>query len=396
MKKIIVLIICVFLFSCSKQVEKLPDNVFYTCSMDPQVMEKKPGKCPICKMELTKVTIDRNSMSGIKLSEEQIELANIMLDKVEEGWIGEEKILNGQVVVNGNNKTMISSRVTGRIEKLYFKNPGELIREGDVLYELYSEELFTAYKEYLLALEKEKQFGNTSIDYSQLKETAKNRLLLWGLTENQLKKFTASQEMQTSFPIISKSKGVITNVNIKEGDYVMMGTDLFELADFSSVWVEAQLYSNELAGFSYNDEVTARIAGIPDLQIKGKISLVLPELQPQSKVDLFRVEIANKDLVLKPGMQAYVTLKSNSRKALLINANAVLQDSKGSSVWVRKSDGSFEVKVIETGIQTTDKIEIKEGLKAGTEVVVSGAYLINSEFIFKNGSKPMEGHEHKM
>ncbi|HVD98753.1 MAG TPA: efflux RND transporter periplasmic adaptor subunit [Cytophagaceae bacterium] len=393
MKKIIVIMICMFFFSCSKQVEKLPDNVFYTCSMDPQVMEKKPGKCPICKMELTKVTIDKNSMSGLKLSEEQMELANIMLGKAEEGWIAEEKILNGLVVANGNNKTVISSRVSGRIEKLYFKSSGDLIREGDVLYEIYSEELLTAYKEYLLALEKEKQLGNSSIDYTPLKEAAKNKLLLWGLTETQLRKMNSSHELTTSFPIISKSKGVITNIDVKEGDYVMMGTDLFELADFSSVWIEAQLYSNELESFSYKDEVVVHIAGIPELQMKGKISLVLPELQPQSKIDLFRVELPNKDLVLKPGMQAYITLRSNSHKALLVNTSAVLQDSKGSFVWVRKQDGSFVIKMVEVGMQSNEMAEITAGLKEGDEVVVTGAYLINSEYIFKKGSDPMESHD---
>jgi Cu(I)/Ag(I) efflux system membrane fusion protein len=389
----IIILISLVIFSCTKKAEKIPDNVFYTCSMDPQVMEKKPGKCPICKMELTTVTIDKNSTSGLKLSEEQMELANIKLGKVEEGWMGEEKVLNAQVVANENNKTIISSRVSGRIEKLYFKNTGDRVNIGDVLYEVYSEELFTAYKEYLLALEKEKQFTNTTIDYSQLKETAKNRLLLWGLTENQIKQFGSAQEMKTVFPIMSKSKGIITSVNIKEGDYMTMGTNVFELSDFSSVWVEAQLYSNELEGFSYNDEVLVRIVGIPDLQIKGKISLVLPELQPKSKVDLFRVEITNKDLLLKPGMQAYVTLKSNNHKSLMINANAVLQDSKGNFVWIKKDDNTFAIKMIETGMQNSDMMEVKEGLKAGDEVVISGAYLINSEYIFKKGTSPTEGHD---
>ena len=388
-----IVFISLIIFSCTKKAEKVADNVFYTCSMDPQVMEKKQGKCPICKMELAMVTIDKNNTSGLKLSEEQMELANIMLGKVEEGWMGEEKILNAQVVANGNNKTVISSRVSGRIEKLYFKNTGDRIREGDILYEIYSEELLTAYKEYLMALEKEKELNNLSIDYSQLKETSKNRLLLWGLTENQIKQYSASQEMKTVFPIMSKSKGIITNVNIKEGDYTMMGTDFFELSDFSSVWVEAQLYSNELEGFSYNDEAMVSIAGMPDIQIKGKISLVLPELQPQSKIDLFRVEISNKALLLKPGMQAYVTLKSNNRKALMIKANAVLQDSKGSFVWIKKDDGTFVIKMIEIGMQSNDMMEIKEGLKVGDEVVISGAYLINSEYIFKKGANPMEGHD---
>jgi Cu(I)/Ag(I) efflux system membrane fusion protein len=388
-----ILFLSLFIFSCTKKTEKIPDNVFYTCSMDPQIMEKKPGKCPICKMELSKIIIDKNTTSGLRLSEEQMELANITIDKVAEGLIGDEKVLNAQIVSNENNKTVISSRISGRIEKLYFKNTGDRIREGDILYEIYSEELLTAYKEYLLAIEKEKKLTNTSIDYTQLKETAKNKLLLWGLTENQLEQLSSTQELKVVFPVISKSKGIITSINSKEGDYVMMGTDLFELSDFSSVWVEAQLYSTELENFSYDDEAIVRIAGMPDIQIKGKINLVLPELQPQSKIDLIRIEIANKDLVLKPGMQAYVTLKSNSRKALIINTNAVLQDSKGSFVWIRKGDGTFAIKMIETGIQSNDKIEIKEGLKAGDEVVISGAYLINSEYLFKKGSNPMNEHD---
>src|ERR1700744_2676950 len=99
------LFISLFIFSCTKQTEKIPDNVFYTCSMDPQIMEKKPGKCPICKMELTKIILNKKDSSGLKLSEEQIELANIKLSKVEEGSIGNEKVLNAQIVTNENNKT---------------------------------------------------------------------------------------------------------------------------------------------------------------------------------------------------------------------------------------------------------------------------------------------------
>lgn len=395
MKNILIIIVFIFGFSCTKKQEKLPDNVFYTCSMDPQVMEKKPGKCPICKMELTKITVDiKNNHAGIKLSEEQITLANIVLDKAEEGMIGEEKILNGLVVANENNKAIISSRISGRIEKLYFKNLGEVIHEGDVLYEIYSEELLTAYKEYMIASEKEKLFTDASVDYSQLKATAANRLLLWGLTNEQLQQFNAAKEARTVFPILSKTKGIITNINIKEGAYVMTGNDLFELSDFSSVWIEAQLYSSELEGFSYDDETMIRIAGMPALEIKGKISLVLPELQPQSKVDLIRIEVKNKDLLLKPGMQAYITLKSKAHKAILVKASAVLQDSKGSTLWVKEKDGSFHLKMIEKGIQSNNMIEVEKGIQIGDEVVISGAYLLNSEFIFKKGQEPT--HDHSM
>jgi membrane fusion protein, copper/silver efflux system len=389
----IILLIGTIIISCAKKEEKLPDNVFYTCSMDPQIMEKKPGKCPICKMELTKVTVDKNQMNGLKMSDEQMELANVRTEEVDEGWIGEEKVLNAQIVANENYKQKISSRLDGRIEKLYFKNTGETVKQGDVLYEIYSEELLSTFREYVMALEKENQSSDVQVDYSKLREAAKNKLLLWGLTESQIKSLATSPETRPTVPILSKTNGTVTKINVKQGEYVTMGMDLFELTDFSNLWVEAQLFANEIQDFSYNDEAMVRISGIPDLDIKGKIDFILPELQPQSKVVLVRIGIPNKDLLLKPGMQAYITLKSNEHKALLVNANAVLEDSKGNSVWVKKNDGTFQIKMIEVGVENSGMFEVTSGLKQGDEVVVSGAYLLNSEYIFKKGASPMEGHD---
>ncbi|MBY0425626.1 MAG: efflux RND transporter periplasmic adaptor subunit, partial [Cytophagales bacterium] len=381
-------------FTDNQIAEKTPENVFYSCSMDPQVMEKKPGKCPICKMDLTKITIDKNAkQNSLKLSDEQVELANIKTMTVQEEELGRQKTLNAQLVINENKRFKISSRVGGRIERLYVKNSGEVIKEGTLIYELYSEELLAAQKEYLVALEKTRQLSNSDLDYNQIMEGAKNKLLLWGMSESQVKALETKETTFSNFiQIYSKQAGVVTSVNVKEGDYVMDGDALFEIADLSSLWVEAQIYSTEVGQLNSNDPVSITIEGFPEKKWNSRVSFAAPQLEVQSKINLIRAEIPNPNRELKPGMQANVHLKENTTKAIAIPLNAVLQDSKGATVWIKKKDGSYESRMVVTGIESNDKIEIRSGIEIGEEVVISGAYLLNSEYVFKKGMNPMDGH----
>jgi Cu(I)/Ag(I) efflux system membrane fusion protein len=390
-KHFFLLALTLALLACEKQEASLGKNEFYTCSMDPQVMEKKPGHCPICKMELTKVTIDPHQ-SGLRLSEEQMELANISLSKAEYGWIGNEKIVTAEIVDNENLKSSISARISGRVQHLYFKNLGEKIHKGSLLYEVYSEELLTVEKDYLLAKEQAKAGMNGAVNYQELASASRTKLSLWGLTESQIDRLD-DKSLSPLVPIYSTEEGLITSVEIREGEYVMEGARIFEISDYSSVWIEAQVYPDELGNLSEREEVEVRVAGFTDQVLKGPISFINPQLQTQSKINLVRMEIQNPSGQFRPGMQAFIFLKQERRKALLISSSSVLQDSKGASVWIRSEAGRFELKMVEIGLQSMDKVEIVKGLKEGDEVVNSGAYLINSEYVFKKGADPMEGHK---
>ncbi|MDB5258544.1 MAG: cusB [Chitinophagaceae bacterium] len=389
MKKILFILTTFFLLACAKDKdEAIADNEFYTCSMDPQVMEKKPGKCPICKMELTKVIIDKNHTQGFKLSKEQEQLANIQILKISEGELGKEKTVNGRLVINENKRFKISSRVSGRIEKLFIKNAGESIKAGTLLYELYSEELMAAQKEYLLGIEK-----SNEPDYAQLTDGAKNKLLLWGMSEKQIHALAKSRDVKNTVAIYSRMNGVVTVVNVQEGDYVMDGDVLLEIADLSTLWVEAEIYSDEIHDFDRNNPITIRINEWQGKTWNSRITFATPQLELQSKVNIIRAEIPNKDMSLKPGMQANILLKGTTRTTISVPINAVLQDSKGATVWIKKEDGTYESRMVVTGIQSNDRIEIRSGLEPGEEVVINGAYLLNSEYIFKRGANPMEGHD---
>ncbi len=397
MRQIIIISLLSLLFSCknSQAPAKEPD-VYYTCSMDPQVKEFKPGKCPICKMDLSPVKITNSEKDGeLQLSAQQIQLGNITTDTIGSGTIGDQLVLTATLNFDESKTTTVSSRVMGRVEKLYFKNTGDYVTKGAPLYELYSEELNNAKQEYILALERQKVFADeTAIDFNQLLQSARNKLLLWGLSENQIRELERNRKSSSTTTYYSNASGVITEIGILEGGYTMEGGVIIKLADLSSIWAEAQVYTSQLSRIDKNSLATVKFPELGGKEIKAKIAFMNPEINADTRINLIRVSVPNTGNQLKPGMPAYVILKSPQRSGLSLPVDAVIRDGKGATVWLQTADNLFKSIMVETGMENDDMIEIKSGLKPGDVVVVSGAYLLHSEYIFKKGSDPMAGHQH--
>ena len=400
-KSYLLIAVCLLLtmiFSCGKKQQPMEENIFYTCSMDPQLMERHPGRCPICKMELTKLIMTKEEMESknIKLSNEQMALGNIKTDTVRLNTIGEEKTLTATTAANESNINVITTRVSGRIENIYFRSAGEKVQEGQKLYDIYSEDLANIQQEYLLAMqEKNKSLKGESFNYEPFINSAKNKLLLYGMKSEQVEELKGNGIVQTTLPIYSKHTGVIMNINARIGDYLMEGMPILKVADLRTLWVEAQMYANEMSELSESSDVDITIASFPDKQLKGKVSFVNLELQQESKINLIRIEIENPDTLFRPGMMAYVTVKLNSKKAITVPTNAVIRNNKMPTVWIQNKEGTFEAKMVTLGIESKNHIEITSGLELGETVVISGAYLLNSEYVFKKGADPIAGlHEH--
>lgn len=340
--------------------------------------------------EAMKQTLDN---SELQLSDQQIRLGNITTDSLREHVLGEDVLLTGNINANQNTLVSISSRVMGRIEKLFLKTTGDVIVKDEPLYEIYSEDLNTIIREMLLAAEKKKSLTKMDIDYDKMLQSAKNKLVLYGLTEEQIKQIESSSIQPYTVKILSKANGVIYSVDTKEGNYVMEGGDIFHLADFSTVWVEAQVYSDYIAEIKQGQEAKVSFPAFQGKKISGKISFVNPELNPSSKINRFRVEISNPEKKIKPGMQAYVSLLLKQKNALALPTDAVIKDGKGSTVWLKTGHNKFKSIMVHTGLEANDYTEILHGLKRGDVVIISGAYLLNSEYIFMKGTNPMEGHD---
>ncbi len=383
------------LTACSKPAPApAEENVYYTCSMDPQVKEQRPGPCPICKMPLVRVEIAPDKKDNeVKLSAEQIRLANIQTDTVRLRQVGEEITLAATLRENQNGINTVTARLTGRIERLFVRNAGEYVRAGQAVFELYSEDIAAAQQDYLLALKSKNRYGNADLDFARIAEAARNKLLLWGMTEAQLQELELSGTPKNSVTFYSHYAGYVMEAPPAEGSYVSPGSMVLKLADLRTLWAEAQLYVSDLPFLAQTREASVSLPYFPGRILSGKVSFVNPNLEASSKIVLARVEIHNSKGEYQPGMQVWITLKGKTRHALAVPTNALIRDNRGVSLWTKNEGGGFEGRMVRIGIANEDYTEIVEGLQAGEMVVVSGAYLLHSEFVFKKGTDPMAGHK---
>lgn len=353
-----------------------------------------------CKQEEVAKDQTHNQHAGhemaadeLHLNDQQIQLGNIVVDTLREKTLGDEFLITGIAGVDQTKITTVASRVMGRIEKLYFKNIGESVKKGEVLYELFSEDLNIAIRELQLTIEKINTLKNNQVDMQAILESARARLRLYGLSDNQIKDLENPKKPVNTVRILSPASGIITAIDAKEGDYLMEGAAVLHLADLSSLWVEGQVYSDYLNLIKSGMVGRVTFPGYPGFEHEGAISFINPELNTASKINLVRIQVPNTKQQIKPGIQAYISVLTNEIKSVALPTDAVLLDGKGATVWVQTEKNIFKIRMVKTGIEANGFTQITEGLNKGERVVVSGAYLLNSEYIFRKGTNPMEGHD---
>ncbi|MEO7316378.1 MAG: efflux RND transporter periplasmic adaptor subunit [Ginsengibacter sp.] len=362
----------------------------YTCPMHPQVVKDAPGSCPFCGMDL--VPFDKNDdQPFLTLGASQRALANVTTMTVGENDFSKYTRLNGRLTTDPEQTMYVSSRVAGRIEVLYVKETGVTVRKGQALYKIYSEQLSTLQQEYLLA---KAQIDNFPDDqrFRQIEKGARQKLLLYGQTEAQLKDLVAGQNVSPFVTYYAPNSGVVSELSVAEGQYVSEGGTIMKLENYTNLWVEADVYPSDLNKVKTGEKVTVIIAGYENQPVEMKISFINPVLGAGSQTMQIRGSIANPNHQWQSGLQASVLLPSPGQKtALTLPVDAVLRDGQGTHIWVERKEGEYEPRMVTVGRETFSNVEITSGLKEGEKVVVSGAYLLYSEFTLKKGKDPMAG-----
>lgn len=400
MKQIIsgILFCLIILTGCKNGHEnhEATSDSYYTCPMHPSVVSSTPGACPVCNMSLIKVEKKENQHAGqqgnfISIDNLKQELAGIKTDTVRLRIIASAPTIIGTVAIDEEQVKTISSRAKGRVDKLFIKTTGAFLKSGSPLYSIYSEQLQSDKKEYLSLLEKLKPTNTTTELTKELVNAAKNKLLLWGLTEKQISELQASGKSSPLITFYSPEAGYLTEVNIIEGMYVEEGSPLVKITSLNQVWVEAQLYSNEVSGIKESKTFQVFSESNPEETYKGSLAYNNPIVEEGKRVHLVKIRVNNSGGKLIPGTLVSVIPEKSFANVLAVPKSAVLLE-KMKTVWVLAHDNTFEQRMVETGAENNYWIEILSGLKEGEIVVTDGAYLISSEFILKSGTG--QRHEH--
>ena len=355
-------------------------GTIWTCVMHLQIRMNKPGKCPICGMELvplgTKNTSQVDSAS-IHLSKEAAQLANVTTSVVTKNIPEKVVRLYGKVQANESLFQTQTAHVDGRIEKLYISFIGESIFKGQKLADIYSPELVSAQQELL-------ETAKTKQSQPELYEASKEKLLQWKLTKDQIAKIESSGIVQNNFEVLSNTNGTVTAKRVNTGDHVSEGTVLLDIADLSKVWVMFDAYESDLQFLHVGEKLIFTLQALPGKTFSGNIIFIDPVIDPVTRVAKVRVETENHSGNLKPEMFAngMVTSKlSEYRNDVVIPKSAVLWTGKRSVVYVKQAGSNepvFKLRKVELGPMLGDSYVIVNGLAEGEEIVTSGTFSVDA------------------
>ncbi|MCC9167438.1 efflux RND transporter periplasmic adaptor subunit [Pontibacter harenae] len=394
---ILFLLLTIATVACQEQAHEHVEAVetTYTCPMHPQIVQQEPGSCPVCGMDLVTISQSGQNEGELMLSESQMALGNIAVQQVTLSSVGNNTILTGRLVIDETQTDIISSRAAGRIERLYLKETGLKVQKGQPLYELYSEELLTLQREYLLALTQHQELGAENPRFASFLEAAKQKLLLYGLTEAQIRSLANSKKLDARVTFVASSSGVVTEVAAAEGQYVAEGSMLYRLSELDKIWLEAELYPQEVNNATIGDTIHVAIQGFMQEPLTATVTFISPEFRAGSQVALLRAELPNPDGQLLPGMQASVTIGGTSGSTTVtVPTDAVIRDAEGNHVWVQTGDHTFKARMVTLGEESAEQVAVLSGLQQNDKVVTSGAYLLYSEYVLKKGAEPMASHQH--
>lgn len=373
-----------FLTGCDKRVQPTAAKTLYTCGMHPQVIQDKPGNCPICGMKLTPMRKEGGAaqtnadMSTISIDPVTIQNMGIRTAEVVRGPL--RRTIRTVANVDYDETTLldITTKFKGWIEKLHVNATGQLVNPGDPLFEIYSPELYSAQVEYALALN---QTSTNDSGAGSLRQIAASKLKFLDISVAQIAELEKTRQPKKTLTVNSPAAGFVIEKMAVEGQMVDMGMKLFRLADIGIVWVFAQVYEQDLPYIQLGQEASMTLSYLPDRHFRGRVTYIYPTVDEKTRTARVRMEFHNPGYFLKPGMFATVQFNADiASSALLVPDSAVLRSGQKNTVFVALPGGKFEPRTITLGLAAEDDLDqVLNGLSEGERVVTSGQFMLDSE-----------------
>jgi len=402
-----------------------PSNVdYYTCTMHPSVHAEAPGKCPICGMDLVPV-MKKNEPAKGEMSEtasppsastppsqgssmqgmagmpgmqggkqpnapqtrqfvvpvERQQQIGVTYAKVKREPLRHTIRSVGLVVPDKARNWQFVSRVDGYVQKLNVTAPGQIVDKGAPLLSIYSPDLLTSEREFveLLRMRDEAKSKDARETPSRLINSAKERLHLWNVTDEQIDELQKTRKPQENLTLLSPFRGIVQSVPAEQGKSVKVGDMLVEVADLSVVWVWAEFYENELPMLKVDQKIDITAKSYPGEKFEGTISLINPFLEEAKRTAKVRIDIPNPDFKLRPGMYVNTELAMDMGEGLTIPVSAVMPTGTRNVVFINRGEGKLEPRIVQIGSKYGESYEVQNGLHEGEQVVASANFLIDAE-----------------
>jgi len=298
--------------------------------------------------------------------------------------LGQEIRAVGTVGYDERGLTQVTVKTSGWVREVFVDSIGRPVHRGDPLFTLYSPDLLATQDEYLLAVKMQRQLATSPLaevkaNAASLVASSRERLHLWDVTDLQITKLERRGKAEPVLTIYAPSSGIVLKREALPGKYVEPGTTLYEVADFSIVWISADIYESEVAAVRLNQPALVTFAAYPGETFRGNVSYIYPSLNTEARTVRVRVELSNTGLKLKPGMYGNVILQMEALRTLLVPKEAVLETGLRQLVFMDRGQGRYEPASVKLGRRSQDSVEVLEGLKEGDRIVTSANFLLDAE-----------------
>lgn len=337
---------------------------------------------------------------AFQISTEKQQLIGVQYGTVEYQTAAKTLRAVGRVAYDETKIVRINPKIEGWIENVYVDFTGKEVKKGQPLISIYSPELVQTQQEYLLAIKGRKELGaspfNEAVNFSEsLAESARRRLELFDISENQIKELERRGSPVKALTLYSPASGFVLTRSAYAKQRVTPETELYSLADLSKVWVIADIYEFEASDIRVGQRAVVTTSSYPGRSFAGQITYIYPQVESSTRTLKVRVELANPGIILKPDMYADVTINITYGSSLVVPQEAVMDSGSEQTVFVALEGGYFEPRKVQLGGKADNKYIVLGGLRAGERVVTSGNFLIDSESKLKLATGGMGGgHDH--
>ncbi len=359
--------------------------LYWRAPMNPTEIYNHPGKSKM-GMDLVPVYADEGGAAGfVKIDPVIVQDMNVQTYTVIDSELSSRVVTNGVLKTNETEDYIVTTRVNGWIQKLYVDYTGEKVSKGEKLMDIYSPELVAAEQELLTALSYQKSVDKSNVgdvinSGNELVKNAERKLQLLEIPESEIQRIERTKEVKTYITLYAQYSGTVIQKNILEGQKIMAGQPLMHISNLSTLWLTADIYEYELYKIELGSAAKIRFNYFPGKVYDGRISFIYPTIDSKSRTATVRIDVNNLQGKLMPEMFANVEISGRKLGVHpIIPENAVIRSGMRNLVIISLGDGKFKPQDVILGGYSNGYYQVLEGLSAGTKVVTSAQFLIDSE-----------------